>query len=122
MSTTSITGNAGEPEIPLTPEVRKAYEDHYTQYEDAIEATNEPDLKASLMASQYAVDKVISEDNTARIEQTTAAFEALATQIKTTNTGLANLAKAIAQINGDISLYADILTGIGKVLTLVPLA
>ena len=122
MSATSNIGpNAGNgtgPETPLTPEVRKAYEDHYDQYEDAIVATNDQDLKASLMASQLAVAKVISADNLARIQQTTAAFEALSAQIKTTNTGLKGLATQIAQINSDISMYAGILGGIAEVLSL----
>ena len=119
MSTTPVTPGT-PPTIPLAPDVRQAYIDHYKQYEDAIEATNDPDLKASLMASQLAVEAVISLDNTARIEQNTAAYEALLKQLKTTNDGLAALQTQIKKITGDISTYAGILGGIVKVLSLVP--
>jgi septal ring factor EnvC (AmiA/AmiB activator) len=91
-------------------------------YEEAIENTAEPVLKASLMASQYAVEAVISADNKARIEQTTVAFAALLKQINTTNKGLDELQKQIRKVASDISMYGAILGGIAKVLTLVPIA
>jgi septal ring factor EnvC (AmiA/AmiB activator) len=119
VSTTPVTPGT-PPTIPLTPTVRQAYIDHYTQYEDAIENTNDPTLKASLMVSQNAVAAVISADNTARIQQNTAAYEALLKQMKTTNDGLAALQTEIKKVSSDINTYAGILSGITKVLSLVP--
>ena len=119
MSTTPVTPGTPRP-IQLTPDERQAYIDHYQQYEDAIENTNDPTLKASLIASQNAVAAVITADNMARIQQNTAAYEALLKQMKTTNDGLAALQTQIKKIAGDINTYAGILSGIVKVLSLVP--
>jgi len=108
------------PEIPLTPDVRKAYEELYGQYESAIEATADTQLLEQLNTSQLAVAKVISLDDDAIIAKNTEAFAAVLTQIEVANKGLDALKAEIAKIAGDIQVYAGILSGIEKVLSMVP--
>ena len=111
---------AGPPTIPLAPDVLAAYDALYEQYETAIEGTADPKLSASLQASQLAVSQVIQQNNQYILNQNTAAYEAILKQINKANQGLSDLQKQIDKIHGDISLYAGIVGGIAKVLTLVP--
>jgi hypothetical protein len=118
MSTTSIPPEP--PKIPLAPDVLAAYEALYKQYETSIEGTADAELSTSLQTSQLAVAQVIQQNDQYILNQNTAAFAAILKQINKTNTGLSDLQAQIKKIAGDISLYAGILSGITKVLSLVP--
>jgi hypothetical protein len=118
MSATPIP--PGPPTIPLTPDLLAAYSALYKQYETAIEGTADDTLSASLQASQLAVAQVIQQNNQYILNQNTAAYEAILKVINNTNKGLNDLQAQIKKIDGDISLYAGIVGGIAKVLTLVP--
>lgn len=120
MSAGPIQINSGQPEIPLSVELRTAYEELDAQYEDAIENTSDPALHASLLASQDAVGQVISLDNDARIKQNTDAFSALLGQMNVTNQGLSDLKDQIDRVTGHIAMFAGIVNGINKVLSLFP--
>ncbi len=110
------------PAIPLTPELRAAYEDLYDKYEDAIEATRDPGVHGALLSSQANVDDVLDKDNLYRLEANTALYQALLEQIKDTNDELKTLQAQITAISSGVSTFGDILAGISKVLSLVGVA
>jgi hypothetical protein len=118
MSTTPVP--AGPPTIPLAPDVLAAYNALYKQYETAIEGTADTTLSEALLTSQLAVAQVIQQNNQYILNQNTAAYAAILKVINNTNQGLSDLQAQIKKIDGDISLYAGIVGGIAKVLTLVP--
>jgi len=120
VSTTTFVKVPENPEIPLKPEVRTAYEELYSQYETVIENTTDTALLESLNASQLAVANVINADNEAILNQNTDTFAKVLTQIGIANKGLADLKAQIEKIAKDIGMYAGIISGIDKVLSLVP--
>lgn len=109
-----------QPAIPLAPAVRTAYEELYSHYEEAIENTDDTALESSLMDSQLAVSKIISLDNAAIIQKDSASFAAVLKQIGIANKGLTDLQAQIAKVAGNIAKYATIVSGINKVLSMVP--
>ena len=115
----SLTANA--PTIPLTPQVRAAYQDLSSQLETVIEATtNVGDLEV-LNASKLNVDNVLTKDNMYRIQQTSALLQALLLQINGTNKELKILQDQILAISNHIAQAAEVLAAISKVLSLVSL-
>lgn len=120
MSTTTFVKVPENPEIPLKPDVRAAYEDLYGQYESAIENTTDTALLEKLNASQQAVADVIDADNEAVLNQNTDTFAAVLQRIGIANKGISDLKAQIAKIAKNIGMYAGILAGIDKVLGMVP--
>jgi hypothetical protein len=120
VSTTPVTPGPGQPQIPLTPDALAAYKALYDQYESSIESTTDPVLLQKLNDSQMAVANVINLNDQYIIAQNTDAFQALLKQINRTNDGLSDLQTQIKKIASNIDLYAGILSGITKVLSLVP--
>lgn len=120
MSTTAFAKVPENPEIPLKPDVRSAYEELYGRYESAIENTTDTTLLEKLNASQQAVADVIDADNEAILNQNTDTFAAVLQRIGIANKGIADLKTQIATIAKNIGMYAGILSGIDKVLSLVP--
>jgi len=116
---TTPGGSGATPTIPLTPEARKAYEDLFAKNEIAIEGTTDVGLLQSLDDAQDAVGAVLSADNEYRLNQDTAHFQALQTQINAANDSLTKLKKDIAGISSKISVLGDVAAGIAKVLSLV---
>ena len=110
----------GTPAIPLTPEVRAAYQHLYDLYEAAIEATADPGLLETLNASQTDVGNILTKDNMYQLHADTGLFTALQDQIKNTNDSLQTVKTQIAAVASHIALAGDIIAAIGKVLTLVP--
>lgn len=120
MSTTTFAKVPENPEIPLKPDVLAAYEALYDQYEDAIESTTDTVLLEKLNASQQAVADVINANDQAILNQNTDTFGKVLTQIGIANRGIADLKAQIAKIAANIGTYAGILSGIDKVLSLLP--
>ncbi|HEV2645500.1 MAG TPA: hypothetical protein VGU46_03960 [Acidobacteriaceae bacterium] len=122
MSTTPTQSAAfpASPTIPLTPQLRAAYEDLYNKYEAAIESTADVGALEALNASQLKVDDILTKDDLYRLEANTALYQALLAQIHTTNLDLEALKAQILAISSGISVFADILAAIDKVLTMVP--
>jgi hypothetical protein len=108
------------PAIPLTPELRAAYQDLYNKYETAIENTTDIGALEALNASQLDVDNVLTKDGEYRLAANTALYAALLQQIDSTNVQLKTLQTQICAIANGVSTFADILGAIDKVLTLVP--
>jgi hypothetical protein len=120
VGTTTFAKVPENPEIPLKPDVRAAYEELYAQLETAIESTTDTVLLEKLNPSQQAVGDVINADNQAILQQDTESFGKVLTQIGIANKGIADLKAQIAKIAKDIGMYAGILSGIDKVLSLMP--
>ena len=112
-----VVGSAGDPTIPLEPGVLAAYRALWDTYETAIENTYDPDLRASLMASQADVEKTLQMNSDYLLNQNEAGFNALLEQVKATNKGLLNLQEQIKKTAGTIATYGKVLGGIEKVLT-----
>lgn len=110
----------GAPTIPLTPEVRAAYQNLYDLYQAAIEDTADPGVLETLNASQTDVNNILTKDNMYQLQADTALFTALQDQIKSTNDNLQTVKTQIAAVASHIALAGDIIAAITKILTLVP--
>ena len=108
------------PVIPLTPELRSAYQNLLDTYETAIENTTDPGVLEALNSSRTNVDDVLTKDSIYKIEATTALYDALLQQISGTNDELKTLQAQILAISSGISTFGDVLSAIGKVLALIP--
>jgi hypothetical protein len=116
---TSLPNTPSAPAIPLTPELRAAYEDLYDKYEVAIESTTDVGALEALNASQLDVDNILTKDGEYRLAANTALYDALLQQINSTNVDLQALQTQILAISNGLSTFGDILAAITKVLTLV---
>jgi hypothetical protein len=108
------------PTIPLSPEVRAAYQDLYDKMQAALDSTMDEATIEALNAWQPEVDQVLTKDDLYKLNADTAVFDALLQQINDTNTGLKTLQGQIASIASHFAMAADIIAAIDKVLTLVP--
>ena len=108
------------PEFPLSPAVRTAYQDLYAKNEAAIEATADFELLTALNASQSDIRGLLSADTQYRLNADTTQFQAMLTQINTTNGGLKTLQTKIAGIAGGIAKFGAVVGAIDKVLSLIP--
>jgi hypothetical protein len=111
---------AAAPLIPLSPEARAAYQSLYDTYEQAIEATTDPGLLATLEASQTDVDNILTKDNMYRLHADSTLFAALTTQIKGTSTDLQKIKAQVAAVASHIALAGNIIAAIDKVISIVP--
>jgi ABC-type transporter Mla subunit MlaD len=120
LSTTPITPGGATPTLPLTPDARQAYKDLYTANETAIENTTDGTLLQSLNDTQFAIGGVLSADNEYRLNQDTAQFNALLTQINAATAALKKLQSDIAGIASKVSAFGAVAGGIAKVLSFFP--
>ncbi len=121
MSTPPPGNLPASPPIPLTPELRAAYQDLYDKIETAVEGTTDVTALQALNAQQAQVDDVLQKDDIYRLGANTEAFNALLTQINDTNSGLKTLQSQIAATASHFQTAGDILGAITKVLTLAGL-
>lgn len=108
------------PTLPLSADIRAAYEDTYAKNQAAIEGTTDFDLLTTLNASQDDIGGLLSADDAYRIHADSAAFQALLTQIGTTNKGLKDLKAKVDKVAGDVGKFAMVAGAITKVLSMVP--
>ena len=108
------------PTIPLTPELRAAYQDLNKKYETAIQNTIDVGVLESLNASQLDVNNILTKDDMYRLQANSALYDALLKQINGTNADLKDLKDQIEAISSGISTFSDILAAISKVLSMVP--
>lgn len=120
MATPPVDNLPADPTIPLTPEVRAAYQDLYDKMQAALDATMDEATIEALNAWQPEVDQVLRKDDLYKLSQDTAAFQALLKQIKYVNQGLKTLQDQIKSIASHFAMAGDILAAVEKVLTLVP--
>ncbi|ADW67112.1 hypothetical protein [Granulicella tundricola] len=104
--------------IPLTPEVRAAYQALYDANEALIENTTDPGFLAALNDVSTNVGNILTKDNLYRIEANNALFQALQQQINSTNASLLALKKQIQAVASHVSEAGTVLSAIDKVVSL----
>ncbi len=109
-----------DPTIPLTPDVRAAYQDLYNKMQAQLDSTMDLAAIEALNTWQPEVDQVLTKDDEYKLRADTAVFNALRKQIDFTNDGLKTLRDQISSIASHFSMAGDILAAIEKVLSLVP--
>lgn len=117
--TTPPQNPPGGPSIPLSPEVRAAYQNLYDKMQAALDSTMDLATIEALNAALPGVDEILTKDDMYRMSQDTAIFDALQEQISETNSDLKTLQAQIASIASHFAMAGDILAAISKVLTLV---
>lgn len=117
MSTSSPGGLPTSPNIPLSADLRAAYQDLYAQIENAIESTTDVTALQALNAQQAQVDDVLQKDAIYRLGANTDAFNALLSQINDTNNGLKTLQSQIQATASHFQTAGAILGAIDKVLS-----
>lgn len=120
MATPPVDNLPAGPTIPLTPDVRAAYQDLYDKIQAGIDSTMDLATVQALNAWRDEVDQVLTKDDEYKLSADTAIFEALRTQISYANQGLRTLRGQISSIASHFAMAGDIIAAIDKVLTLVP--
>lgn len=120
MSTTDINKLPTEVSIPLSPEVRAAYQDLYDKIQAEIDSTMDATVLGTLNPQLNEVDQVLTKDDEYKLTQDTAVFAALKTQINSVNQGLKTLRAEIAATASHFATAGAIIGAIDKVLTLIP--
>ncbi len=120
MTTPPVENLPTNPTIPLTPELKAAYEDLLAKIQTQLDATVDPAVTEALNSCWNQVDQVLAKDGEYRFSADTAIFEALQKQIDDTNDGLKTLRGQIASIAGHFALAGDIIAGIDQVLSFFP--
>jgi predicted nuclease with TOPRIM domain len=108
------------PTIPLTVDIRHAYQDLYDKMQDTIDQTTNVALLEALNTWQGEVDDILTKDNMYRLKASSALFDALLKQINDTNDGLDKLKNQIRSISAGFEEAGQVLAAIDKVLTLIP--
>lgn len=120
MSTTDINSLPADVVIPLSPQVRAAYQDLYNKIQAAIDSTMDLAALEALNPQLYEVDQVLTKDDEYRLTSDTAVFAALKAQINSVNQGLTRLREEIQSITSHFAMAGTVITAIDKVLSLVP--
>lgn len=120
MTTPPVGNLPANPSIPLTPDVRAAYEDLYKKIQAELDSTMDATAIEALNAWQPEVDQVLRKDDLYKLTQDTAVFDALLKQINYTNQGLKTFQGQISLTASHFAMAGDIIAAIAKVLTLVP--
>jgi hypothetical protein len=120
VTTPTVAHLPASPTIPLTPELRAAYQSLYNNIQAAIDSTMDLATVEALNAWQPEVEQVLTKDDEYKLSSDTAIFEALQKQINYANAGLKVLRGEIASIASHLALAGDIIAGIDKVLSFFP--
>ncbi len=106
--------------IPLSPEVRAAYQVLSDKIQAALDSTMDAATVEALNPWKYTVDQVLTQDGEYKLSQDTNIFAALQKQIKSANDGLTELRGQISSIASHVAMAGDIIAAIDKVLSLFP--
>jgi hypothetical protein len=120
VATQPVSNLPTAPSIPLTPEVRAAYQNLYNKIQAQIDSTMDLAAIQALNPQLAAVDQVLTKDDLYKLNANTAALNALQKLINDTNQGLDKLHAQITSIASHFQMAADILAAIEKVRSLVP--
>lgn len=120
MSTPSGISSLPAPTIPLSPEVRAAFQNLYDKIQAVIDSTMDLATVEALNRWQPEVDQILTQDDEYKLNQDTNIFTALQKQIKYVNDGLTELRSQISSIASHFAMAGDIIAAIDKVLSLVP--
>lgn len=122
MSTSPPIPPPAAPTIPLTAEIRDAYQDLSDKYQNAFETSTDLAYRKELLAWKTDVDNILTKDREYRFKANTALLKALLLQISSTNTDLVKIRTQIIAVASDIATTGEIIAAINKVLSLVSAA
>lgn len=108
------------PSLPLSDELRAAYQDLYDKLEAATESTTDVAALEALNAAMPQVDEVLTGDRIYRLQANTAVCEALLQQITATNNQLQQLQQQVASVASHFSEAGDIIAAVSKVFSVLP--
>jgi hypothetical protein len=108
------------PSLPLSEELRAAYEKLYDTIEAAIENTTDLAALEALNAVLPQVDDILIKDRMYRLHANTALFTALLQQINDTNVQLKELQEHVASVASRFSDAGDVIDAIMRVFSLLP--
>jgi hypothetical protein len=108
------------PSIPLTLEVRQAYQDLSDEYQSEFETSTDLVYRKELLAWKTDVDNILTKDRQYQFNANTLLLQALLGQIKQTNTDLVKIKAQLEAIVSKIGTAGTIIAAINKVLSLVP--
>jgi len=118
---TTLAGNPpGSPAIPLSDDVRAAYDDLYNKLEAEYQSNPDATARQAIEPVKENVSNVLTKDDMCKFSADTALFKALLGQINDTNTGLKTLQDQIAATASHFQTAASILGAISKVFSLLP--
>ena len=120
MTTPPVDNLPANPIIPLTLDVRAAYQDLYNKIQAELDDTMDETAIEALNAWQPEVDQVLRKDDLYKLAKDTAVLDALLKQINFINQGLKTLRNQISSTASHFAMAGDIIAAIDKVLTLVP--
>ncbi|MFC5862769.1 hypothetical protein ACFPT7_10745 [Acidicapsa dinghuensis] len=128
MSTTPVNpggsgaaaGNVDAITYPLSPAVRKAYEDLYESTKKSFEQTNDTLTIKELGDIELWIGNVLSADDEARIAQDDASFTALKKTVADANAGLKKVQGDMENVAKKIGVIANVVAGITAVLSFFP--
>jgi hypothetical protein len=119
LSTTAPGNLPAAPTIPLSDALRAAYEDLYDKLENEYQSNPDAAARLAIVPQRDNVSNVLTKDNMCKFAQDTALFQALLTQINSTNDGLKTLQAQIAATASHFQTAADILGAVNRVLGLL---
>lgn len=108
------------PTIPLTADVRAAYQDLYNKMQTALDNTMDAAVIEALNTWQPQVNQILRKDDEYKLSADTNIFAALQQQISDTNKGLKTLQDQISSISSHLAMAGDIIAAINKIFTLIP--
>lgn len=120
MSTPNAASLPAGVSIPLTADVKAAYQDLYDKIQAAIESTMDEAALEALNPQWYEVDQVLTKDDEYRLSQNTAVFAALKTQIDSTNQGLKTFRAEIESIASHFAMAGAVIAAVDKLFSLIP--
>jgi len=117
---TTPTNLPANPSIPLSPELKAAYQNAYNTMQAQIDSTMDPVALQALNAAQPQIQSVLDKDALYHLNQNTAAFSELQKQFDAANKSLKTLKAQIAATASHFSMAAEIIAAINGVLSLIP--
>ena len=117
MSTPTTGSLPASPTIPLPDDLRAAYEELYAKLEAQYQGTADPTVLEVVGPARDNVGNILTKDNMYKFNADTALFQALLTEIESTNDNLKALQGQIAATASHFALAGDILGGITKVFS-----
>jgi hypothetical protein len=120
MSTPQANSLPTDIAIPLSPNMKAAYQNLYKTIQAAVDSTMDAAAVQALNPQLYEIDQVLTKNDEYTISSDTAIFQALKTQISSVNQGLTKLRGEIDSISSHFAMAGAVIAAIDKVLALVP--
>lgn len=107
------------PAIPLTPELRAAYQELYDKIQNAVDSTMDLATVEALNTWQPQLDRILTLDQEFQLNQDTQIFGSLQQQINEVNEGLMTLRAQVSSIASHFEMAGDIIAAIDRIVGLL---